>query len=78
MARTDLTKPFNKFEVLGQAWFAKFRVAAAKVVRWKRGGAFAGHGPGKQSGSHGGIGDHANSAFFAIRKSFGFNLAANK
>ena len=77
VARADLAKTFDELEIFRQAWLAKFRIAAAKIIGRQGGGALASHGPSEQTGGHRCIGDHADGLLFAIRESLSFNLAAD-
>src|SRR5438552_13244271 len=77
VTRADLAKAFDEFKVFRKGRFAKFRIAAAKIVGGQGGGAFAGHRAREKSGSHGSVVDHADSLLLAIRKNLGFNFPAN-
>src|SRR5205814_1501136 len=77
VTRADLAKAFDEFKVFRKARLAKFRIAAAKIIRRQSCGAFASHGSSEKSGSHGSIIDHADSLLLAIRKNLRFNFPAN-
>src|SRR5438046_3429102 len=78
MARAHLAEPLDQFEVLGKTRLLEFLIAASEVIGRQLGCAFAGHRAGEQSGSHGGVSNHADTSLLAVRKDFLFNLAANQ
>ena len=78
MARAHLAEPLDQFEVLGKTRLLEFLIAASEVIGRQLGCAFAGHRAGEQSGSHGGVSNHADTSPLAVRKNFLFNLAANQ
>ena len=47
MARANLAKTLDEFEILGEARLVEFRIAAAKIIRRKRRSAFPSQGAGK-------------------------------
>src|SRR5258708_10942561 len=77
MAGPDLTQSLDKLEILGEPRFAKFRIAAAKIVCRQSGSALARHGSREQTRGHGSVADHADSLLLAIRQNLGFNLPAD-
>src|SRR6267143_163108 len=74
VAYADLAQALDEFEIFRQAWLAKFRTAAAKIIGRQRGGALASHGPGEQAGGHRGVNNHADSLLFTVGKGFRFDL----
>src|SRR6266850_491088 len=74
MACAHLAQALDEFDIFRQAWLAKFRTAAAKIIGWQRGGALASHGPGEQAGGHRGIHNHADPLLFTVGQSFRFDL----
>src|SRR5712664_1095219 len=74
MACADLSQAVDEFEIFRQAWLAKFRTAAAKIIGRQCGGARAGHGPGEQAGGHRRVNNYADSPLFSVRESFRFDL----
>src|SRR5712664_2581 len=74
MALADLAQALDEFEIFRQAWLAKFRTAAAKIIERQCGGARAGHGPGEQAGGHRRVNNYADSPLFSVRQSFRFDL----
>src|SRR5712664_242867 len=74
MACADLAQALDEFEIFRQAWLAKFRTAAAKIIRRQCGGALASHCSGEQAGGHRRVNNYADSLLFRVRKSFRFDL----
>src|SRR6267378_3149738 len=74
MACALLAQALDEFDIFRQAWLAKFRTAAAKIIGWQRGGALASHGPGEQAGGHRGVHNHADPLLFTVGQSFRFDL----
>src|SRR5260370_359742 len=74
MACADLAQALDEFEIFRQAWLAKFRTAAAKIIGRQCGGALAGHGPGEQAGSHRRVNNYADSLPFRVGQSFRLDL----
>src|SRR5258708_22239860 len=74
VAYADLAQALDEFEIFRQAWLAKFRTAAAKIIGRQCGGALAGHGPGEQAGSHRRVNNYADSLPFRVGQSFRLDL----
>src|SRR5229473_5858416 len=69
-----MAQALDEFEIFRQAWLAKFRTAAAKVVRGQCGGTLASHCSGEQAGGHRRVNNYTDSPLFSVRESFRFDL----
>src|SRR5712691_5163381 len=78
MARGDFFQALDELEILGKLGLAKVGAVAAPVVFGQFRGTLAGHSPGQQTGSHGRVDDHSDTAALAIGQDFVFDAAANQ
>src|SRR5260370_11294604 len=69
-----MAQAVDEFEIFRQAWLAKFRTAAAKIIGRQCGGALASHCSGEQAGGHRRVNNYTDSPLFSVRESFRFDL----